>query len=65
MGNWNITIRGIGCHHSGKPEIDADLQAKEFVKLLRKSGHTIMSATITHGGETQLQEPEPPPDPAR
>lgn len=54
MGNWNITIRGVGCHHNGKPEIDANMQAAEFVKLLKKSGHAIASATITYGGEETL-----------
>jgi hypothetical protein len=54
MGNWNINIQGVGCHHNGKPEIDADAAALELVKILKKQGHTIESATFTHGGKMDL-----------
>lgn len=46
MGNWKITIDGHGCHHNGKPEIDADLAAKEFVTRLKAQGHTVKVATM-------------------
>jgi hypothetical protein len=48
MGNWNINIQGVGSHHNGKPEIDADLMAVEFVAFLKTKGHTVESATFTH-----------------
>ncbi len=54
MGNWNINIQGIGCHHNNKPEIDADLAAKEFVKKLKDQGHTITEASFTFGSKEQL-----------
>lgn len=54
MGNWNINIQGIGCHHNGKPEIDADLAAEEFVKKLKEQGHTIEHAEFTSGGKKDL-----------
>jgi hypothetical protein len=50
MGNWVITIQGTGCHHNGKPEIDADLKFKEVVKELKTMGQTIDHASITYGG---------------
>ena len=56
MGNWNINIQGVGCHHNGKPEIDADLLAAEMVGRLVGQGHTIESATFTHGGKIDLVE---------
>lgn len=56
MGDWNINIQGTGCHHNGKPEIDADLAAVEFVARLREQGHTIHGATFTSGGKTNLLE---------
>ncbi len=54
MGNWNITVQGIGCHHNGKPEIDADLLASEFVKNLIQAGQDIEVATFTSGGRTNI-----------
>lgn len=58
MGQWNITIQGTGSHHNGKSEIDADLAAKDLVKRLIKQGHTIHSASFTHGSEDWLLPPE-------
>lgn len=58
MGDWNITIRGTGCHHNGSKAIDADLAAADFVRKLKAQGHTIKSATITHGGEGDLSDPD-------
>lgn len=54
MGNWNINIQGIGCHHNQKSEIDANLAAEDFVRALQKQGHTIESATFTSGGKDDL-----------
>lgn len=58
MGNWNITIRGVGSHHNEQYEKDADRMAADFVKKLREAGHTVMGATITHGGESDLGDPD-------
>lgn len=54
MGNWNINIQGVGCHHNGKPDIDADLAAADFVERLKLQGHTVESASFTSGGKTDL-----------
>lgn len=55
MGNWNINIQGVGCHNNGKPEVDADLAATDFVAKLRSQGHQIESATFTHGSSMDLE----------
>lgn len=60
MGNWNINIQGIGCHHNGRADIDADLAAKEFVEKLKAQGHTIEHAEFTSGSKTDLM-PSPAP----
>ncbi len=55
MGNWNISIQGLGAHHNGLPT-DADQMAKAFVETLRQQGHhTIESATFTYGGREELR----------
>jgi hypothetical protein len=54
MGNWNINIQGVGCHHNNKPEIDAYLAMTQFVKNLKIQGHTIESASFTYGGKTDI-----------
>jgi hypothetical protein len=54
MGDWAIVVVGTGCHHNGKPEIDANLAAEDFVRRLRSQGHTIVSATFTKGGRDDL-----------
>jgi hypothetical protein len=56
MGNWNITIRGVGAHHNKKNESDANRMTAIFVKKLKEAGHSIQSATITHGGEDDLTD---------
>ncbi len=62
MGNWNISVRGVGVHHNGKkadgtpsvPE-DADVMAREFVEKMKAAGHTITGAEITSGGATVFE----------
>jgi len=54
MGNWNINIQGIGCHHNQNAEIDANLSAEDLVRVLRKQGHTVESATFTSGVKDDL-----------
>ena len=69
MGQWNITIRGTGCHHNKDLPTDANRMAAEFVEQLKDAGHTVASATITFGAEDDLTaegyaarwEPAPPP----
>lgn len=60
MGNWNISIRGVGPHHNhndadGRPKgnpTDADRMARRFVRELEEAGHHVTGAEITHGGVT-------------
>lgn len=55
MGNWNINVQGVGCHHNGPSHnTDANNMARRFVEELRKAGHTIQGATFTHGGAETL-----------
>lgn len=54
MGNWNITIRGVGAHHNRNYPTDANRMAADFVQKLREAGHSIQGATITHGGEDDV-----------
>jgi hypothetical protein len=59
MGNWNITIRGTGCHHNDKADVrDANKAAAEFVQRLKADGHTITAASFTYGAEDDLGEPD-------
>lgn len=57
MGNWNITVRGVGSHHNKKYPEDANRMAADFVAALKRAGHTVTSATITHGGEDDVSDP--------
>lgn len=66
MGNWNISIRGVGVHHNKDLPADADRMAHDFVEKLRAAGHSIVSAEITFGGAEDLTTPKteiPPPAP--
>jgi len=54
MGNWNISIRGVGVHHNQDLAADADRMARRFVKELLDAGHTVVSAEITYGGAEAL-----------
>lgn len=56
MGNWNITIRGIGAHHNKKLAYDANRMAAEFVQKLKAAGHQVTSASFTHGGEDDITD---------
>ena len=55
MGNWHISIDGIGCHHNMHLETDANKLASKFVQELKQSGHTVSKATFTYGGADDLQ----------
>jgi len=53
MGNWNVNLTGVGCHHNADPNDVEQLTAK-FVEQLRKAGHNVVTATVHTGGETQV-----------
>lgn len=55
MGNWNITIRGVGAHHNENYEKDANRLAAEFVQRLEAAGHIVHEASITYGAEETIQ----------
>lgn len=56
MGNWNVSIRGVGCHHNGKP-YDVEQIAKKVVDELKAAGHSVIAASVTTGGEIDLLNP--------
>ena len=58
MGNWNISINGVGCHHNKKLASDANRLAAKFVADLRAAGHTVSHAAFTHGGEDNILDPD-------
>lgn len=49
MGNWNMTIQGVGPHGNG---IEADIEQiyKKVLEEVKAAGHTIVHASITSGG---------------
>ena len=55
MGNWNISINGLGAHHNQDYPEDANKMAAKFVKDLKEAGHTVIDATFTHGGREDLE----------
>ncbi len=55
MGNWHISVEGIGSHHNQNLEDDANKMAAKFVQELKMAGHTVSKATFTHGGADNLQ----------
>lgn len=54
MGNWTITIHGIGCHHNEDLASDANCMAAQFTDKLKAAGHNIEHASFTHGGREDL-----------
>ncbi len=59
MGNWNITVRGIGAHHNKDNLRDANVMTADFVRALKAAGHSVVSASFTYGGEDDLTKVEP------
>lgn len=49
MGNWNITIQGVGAHGNGLA-IDAEQLYKKFLEEVKQAGHSITHSSITSGG---------------
>lgn len=56
MGQWNITIRGLGIHHNKMEKHDANRMAAKFVQDLKDAGHQIAAATITAGFEEDITD---------
>jgi hypothetical protein len=57
MGHWNITVRGVGCHHNRSADVkDANKAAAEFVQRLKADGHSITAASFTCGGEDDITD---------
>lgn len=54
MGNYNINIQGIGCHHNEDSKTDAQYLAARLVDELKKNGHIIEAASFTSGGKEDL-----------
>lgn len=44
MGNWTITIKGLGQHHNNGSPHDADMIAKQLVRELTNARQTLESA---------------------
>lgn len=55
MGNWNISIRGVGPHHNGIKD-DVEQIASRLVAELRAAGHSIASASVTMGSEVVIAQ---------
>lgn len=53
MGNWNVTITGVGSHHNADPS-DVEQMTLKFVEQLRAKGHNVVTATVHAGSETQV-----------
>jgi hypothetical protein len=58
MGDWAITIQGVGAHHNHLHTDDANRMARRFVESLKAAGHTITRADFTHGGKEDLCDPD-------
>ncbi len=54
MGNWHISIEGVGFHHNSKMPEDANRMAKKFAEDLKAAGHSVTKATFTHGAADDL-----------
>lgn len=59
MGNWHISIEGVGPHHNDGCTFDADKVARDTVRALRKAGHRITHASFTYGGADMVLEGQP------
>jgi hypothetical protein len=49
MGDWNITIQGVGAHGNG---IKGDIEQiyKRFIEDIKAHGHNIVHSSVTSGG---------------
>lgn len=55
MGNWHLSIRGVGAHHNGQPT-DADQIAQRVVQELRAAGQQIDDASFTYGQHADVNQ---------
>ncbi len=53
MGNYSITIEGVGSHDNGK-YYDAEQMAASLVEELKAAGHTITHTSFVCGTNTEL-----------
>lgn len=49
MGNWNMTVVGVGSHHNKDYPKDADRLFAKFLKELKDAGHSITHSSFTFG----------------
>lgn len=49
MGNWNMTIQGVGAHGNGINE-DIEQIYKRVLEEVEKGGHNIVHDSVTSGG---------------
>jgi hypothetical protein len=64
MGNWNITIRGVGIHHNTSNPADANIMTAAFVRALKDAGHSVIAASFTYGAEEDMTAiPKTPAEP--
>lgn len=54
MGNWHISVEGVGAHHNAEYPNDANRLAQKFVEELRAAGHQVNKATFTYGASDDL-----------
>ncbi len=48
MGNYTITIKGLGAHHNKDNKADADKMAFQFIHELREAGHSLSEASFLY-----------------
>lgn len=60
MGNFNLSIRGVGTHGNGQP-YDVEAQGLRFVRYMQAAGHSLSGAEVTTGGADHLTENTPQP----
>ena len=58
MGNFHISVQGVGIHHNKGRHDDADVLFAKFVAELKSFGHVITAATITVGGAETAEQVE-------
>lgn len=49
MGNFHLSIRGVGPHHNKQP-YDVNEQGARFTRYMQAAGHAISGAEVTTGG---------------
>ena len=59
MGDFNLSIRGVGTHHNGQP-YDVEAQGRRFAKYMQAAGHSLSGAEVTTGGVTAVARGIPP-----